>query len=432
MISVENDRRWWSVPGELVATLENAGRAVPVLFEYDDGTLWGFRVGGESAIWDHHAEGLALSPKVLGMEALKQLRDVIREMSRPRPAWQIAAREQALIDQLEPGLGDSHWVSGRRLRHALNITGDECANVSEPLVPRYVERNYGDKGDYYRLTLPGIFRSKHKARAEGVIEATLRVLRKAFETDPDVAGFSSHDVIAAAGLDADANRFVDGVISAAWLLHGGSGGGNGSAWGMNYGVPQDVEDLVRCKSVADFFRLISKGEHRFRAWPTAPMGLASLPKTSPRGSLPDLTEAAKYDVTLSFAGEDRPHAEALAAQLKTSGVRVFYDLYEQATLWGKDLYEHLHSVYSEQATYCVIFVSEHYAKKLWTTLERKSAQERALKERGGEYILPIRIDETRLPGLPDTVGYVSIAEGIDRIAELLVAKLRGGSPEAPD
>lgn len=115
-----------------------------------------------------------------------------------------------------------------------------------------------------------------------------------------------------------------------------------------------------------------------------------------------------YDVVLSFAGEDRGYAEELAECLRAQGVKVFYDKYEQASLWGKDLYEHLHSVYSEQAVYCVIFVSEHYAKKIWATHERKAAQERALNERGAEYILPIRIDETRLPGVPGAVGYTGI------------------------
>jgi hypothetical protein len=45
-----------------------------------------------------------------------------------------------------------------------------------------------------------------------------------------------------------------------------------------------------------------------------------------------------YDLALSFAGEDRPVAESLAGLLRDDGVRVFYDAYEKAALWGKDLY----------------------------------------------------------------------------------------------
>jgi hypothetical protein len=52
----------------------------------------------------------------------------------------------------------------------------------------------------------------------------------------------------------------------------------------------------------------------------------------------------KYDVALSFAGEDRQIAARLAKLLKGRDISVFYDKYEQANLWGKDLYEHLADV----------------------------------------------------------------------------------------
>ncbi len=53
----------------------------------------------------------------------------------------------------------------------------------------------------------------------------------------------------------------------------------------------------------------------------------------------------EYDVALSFAGEDREYVAQVAAALRENGVRVFDDKYEVATLWGKDLYTHLHDVY---------------------------------------------------------------------------------------
>src|SRR4051812_28193423 len=77
-------------------------------------------------------------------------------------------------------------------------------------------------------------------------------------------------------------------------------------------------------------------------------------------------ESTRYDVTLSFAGEDRPRAAALAEALVQAGVRVFYDDHEKEVLWGKDLYQYLSDLYQRQARYCVVLVSEHYARKLWT------------------------------------------------------------------
>ena len=83
---------------------------------------------------------------------------------------------------------------------------------------------------------------------------------------------------------------------------------------------------------------------------------------------------------LSFAGEDRSYVARVADALNRSGVRVFYDRYERAELWGKELYSHLDYVYRHAARYCVVFVSTRYSSKLWTNHERKSAQARAFGE----------------------------------------------------
>jgi hypothetical protein len=135
------------------------------------------------------------------------------------------------------------------------------------------------------------------------------------------------------------------------------------------------------------------------------------------------TKNYEYDVALSFAGEDRPYAEELATVLNAHGVRVFYDTFEQADLWGKNLFEHLFAIYSERSRYCIMFISASYSEKMWTVHERRAAQDRVLKERDTEYLLPIRIDNTRLPGLPDSVAYLPISLGIRHIATLFLRKL---------
>ena len=112
-----------------------------------------------------------------------------------------------------------------------------------------------------------------------------------------------------------------------------------------------------------------------------------------------------FDVALSFAGPNRPFVERVAEFVRRHKVPVFYDTYEEVDLWGKDLYTHLADVYSKRARYCVMFVSKDYAERLWTNHERKNAQARAFRE-NKEYILPVRLDNTEIPGLPETVGYV--------------------------
>jgi hypothetical protein len=58
-------------------------------------------------------------------------------------------------------------------------------------------------------------------------------------------------------------------------------------------------------------------------------------------------------------------------------------------------------VYANRARFTVVFISSHYARKLWTNHERKSAQARAFKERS-EYLLPARFDDTDVPGILST------------------------------
>jgi formylglycine-generating enzyme required for sulfatase activity len=133
----------------------------------------------------------------------------------------------------------------------------------------------------------------------------------------------------------------------------------------------------------------------------------------------------QYHVALSFAGEDRPYVDAVAHALQDAGVRVFYDHFEQITLWGKDLYEYLADVYTNKANFTVIFVSRAYLERNWTTHERKNIQARAFVE-NGEYILPAFFEEgLEVPGLTKTTGYILLKErSPEEFARLIVDKLR--------
>jgi hypothetical protein len=122
-----------------------------------------------------------------------------------------------------------------------------------------------------------------------------------------------------------------------------------------------------------------------------------------------MKSSREFDIALSFAGEDRKYVDQVANLLRDSGIKVFYDLFEEANLWGKNLYDYLSEIYMNRAMFTIMFISESYSKKLWTNHERQAMQARAFQE-SQEYVLPARFDETVIPGVLPTVGYISLAE----------------------
>jgi TIR domain-containing protein len=139
----------------------------------------------------------------------------------------------------------------------------------------------------------------------------------------------------------------------------------------------------------------------------------------------DATLPSNFDVAISFAGSERELAEKLAEKLRAAGIIVFYDNFYPEQLWGKNLTAFLDVIYRKSAKFCVIFVSKEYKDRQWTNHELRSAQAKALELKGQEYILPVKVDDTELEGLPPNIGYVSISLGIEKIADMVIKKLRG-------
>ncbi|MBK6861285.1 MAG: TIR domain-containing protein [Saprospiraceae bacterium] len=132
----------------------------------------------------------------------------------------------------------------------------------------------------------------------------------------------------------------------------------------------------------------------------------------------------KFDVALSFASENREYVEQVATYLKTKDVSVFYDNHYKTSLWGKDLYQHLNIIYKNLAKSCVIFISEYYPVKKWTKHELKAAQAREFLEEN-DYILPVRFDDTVIPGLNETKGFIDGNKITpEELAEAIIEKVK--------
>lgn len=131
----------------------------------------------------------------------------------------------------------------------------------------------------------------------------------------------------------------------------------------------------------------------------------------------------RFDVAITFAGENRAIAAAIRAGLVERDLRVYYDEDFKVEMWGKNLVEFLHTVYSTEAAYALMLISRPYVDKHWTAHERRAAQERALVETR-EYILPVKLEDVDVPGMPSTTFYLDARiEGVAGIVDAVVQKV---------
>lgn len=140
-------------------------------------------------------------------------------------------------------------------------------------------------------------------------------------------------------------------------------------------------------------------------------------------------ENKQYDVGLSFAGEQREYVELVAEALKGRGISVFYDAFEALGLWGKDLTEELQEVFEHGAAIVVMFISEEYVEKAWPRHERRSILSRVVQEKS-ESVLPVRFDDTPVPGLSNSIRYERADEHTPEELGAMIAEKIGIMPFA--
>lgn len=130
-----------------------------------------------------------------------------------------------------------------------------------------------------------------------------------------------------------------------------------------------------------------------------------------------------FDFALSFSAECRSPAKELSELLVERGASVFYDNVFLEHLFGKRLDDEFSGIFGEETRFFVPFVSSGYARRPWPQYEWGVAKFEA-QRRGEEFILPLRVDDTHLVGLPDTVCYLDLRTmELAEVANLLIAKL---------
>ena len=135
----------------------------------------------------------------------------------------------------------------------------------------------------------------------------------------------------------------------------------------------------------------------------------------------------EFDYAISFSAEYRSVAKELAEQLNKRGAVAFYDASYGARLWGKRLDCEFAWVFGVGTRFFVPIVSASYAERPWPQHEWTIATREA-ENRQEEFILPLRVDDSLLVGLPDTLGYVDLRRhSVDEVADLLIKKLGGST-----
>ena len=130
-----------------------------------------------------------------------------------------------------------------------------------------------------------------------------------------------------------------------------------------------------------------------------------------------------YEVALSFAGEQRDYVHAVNEALKELDVGTFYDDDHAVDLWGKNHTEELPRIYAEDSHLVVMFISEHYVDKRWPRHERRAILTE-MTQRGSPYLLPVRFDDSPVPGLDEGWHYLRAEEFTpDRLADAVYAQL---------
>lgn len=134
----------------------------------------------------------------------------------------------------------------------------------------------------------------------------------------------------------------------------------------------------------------------------------------------------RFDVALSFPGEHREFVKKVADRLATqlSPERVFYDANYKAELARPDMDIYLQKIYHDQAELVVVFLCAEYEQKEWCKLEWRAVRD-ILKQKKTAEIMPVRLDNTHIPGLFSSDGYINAKDHEPvELADLIVQRLK--------
>ena len=135
--------------------------------------------------------------------------------------------------------------------------------------------------------------------------------------------------------------------------------------------------------------------------------------------------AHRFRIALSFPGEYRDFVKTVATHLAAAlgSERILYDEYYEAEFARPNLDTYLQALYHDESELIVMFLCAEYEDKEWCGLEWRAIRD-LIKKRNSASVMPCRFDDTEIPGLFSTDGYVWIGDRQPQeIAQVILQRL---------
>jgi class 3 adenylate cyclase len=256
----------WLTPGDTLASV--AGYRL--VYHSDDGLLWRFQIldgprpllelplGFEYRSGRIHYNG---AESRIPRECLAALPEVFKSSAGIMELKHFLMHQQ-VVDALAAEHSRGPSVPGRALRARVKgIPRSVIDSMTESaLTPRYV---LVDGTDGYHLTLAGFLESSRRQSVVVTLESALAAIREGFGSDPRIESWDVNAAIVAANGD---RQLVEVVLAVAGL------GGELSEKDA-ISVPDDVEEVAKCRGLPDFLEYLRSGRSE-RVSPTAPIRLS--------------------------------------------------------------------------------------------------------------------------------------------------------------
>ena len=143
-------------------------------------------------------------------------------------------------------------------------------------------------------------------------------------------------------------------------------------------------------------------------------------------------ERHRFEVALSFPGEQRTYVDRVAKELDDvlGPGACFYDRFYEAQLARPNLDVLLHAIYGERSDLVVVFACAEYDQKLWCGIEWRKIRERGAASADRETMY-VRLGDGDVPGMTRLDGYLDAStRSPEEVARMIVERVRLASGAA--